>query len=703
VYSIPPFLSAIVAGVFGGFILLREWRQWPGRILAVGFLAVAVMEFAGGMCIVSRRYESAPFWSELALTSAALTSGIWLPLSLIVARRDMHALLRRAAWYLVPVGLVGLGGFLIAFSPWSILSSFQAEYSAPHLTLNGLGRCLCIFVLACTLASLVNLEGTLRSAEASARRRVQHALLGLMGAFVFHGYVLTVALLFGGVDAVLFAARSIALLLAVLLLTRAVVRERLLNVDIYVGREVAYTSITLLGAGVYLVVIGLVVKVLQVANVELNLFVTSSGVFLVLFLLGAALTNESVRKRMMLFVDRNFYSNKHDYRVQWERFSAHTSAALNRGILAERVVDFVSETFYAEKALLLLTDPDARRVTLCVTRDAQGNKQHHQAANRGVSSTLREWLRHGELSGECDDVSQELSSVLPPLSSLRIALCVPLRVEGTPLGLLAVGKKKVEKRYDQEDLELLTTLSRQVSMALLNAQLAEALATAKEIESFHKLSSFVLHDLKNCISMLSMLMQNAERNFHNPEFQRDALHTIGSTVSKMQGLIQRLAETRTVGQVTIQPTERPVNLRQLMEDCVERFQASLPSSVYLESHINGIPDVPGDADALQKVLTNLLVNAVEALNGQGRITLRSACSPEGVKVVVSDTGCGMSQEFIEKRLFQPFASTKSKGLGIGLYQCKAIVEAHGGNIEVESEEGKGTTLTVTLPHFRDEE
>ena len=697
-YSIPSFLSATVAGAFGGLVLLREWRRWPARLLAGGLLSLAVMEFAAGMCIAMMRYESLPFWCELAMTSGSLMSSVWLPLSLIVARRDGHALLRKAAWYLVPVGVVGLVGFLIVFSPdWGVLEDYTTQGIAPYIGVNRYGRLLCIFLLGCTLAILMNFEGTWRSAENSARRRVKYALLGLIGAFVFQGYLLTVALLFGGVDASLLAARSIAFLLAVLLLAYAVIRERLLNVDVYVGREVAYTSLTLLGAGVYLVVIGLLFKVLQVAHVQLNLFVTSVGVFLMLFLLGAGLTNENVRQRLMAFVDRNFYTNKHNYRVQWERFSARTSAVLEREMAAERIVDFVGDAFYAEKVALLLTDADARRVSLCMTRDAQGNKERLHKPAVSLSSTLRDWLRNCELSGAERSIASEVASIVPHPSSFTPELCVPLRVENTVLGLIAVGKRRVERGYDREDLELLTTLSRQVAVALLNVQLAEELATAKEIESFHKLTSFVLHDLKNCISMLSLLMKNAERNFQNPEFQRDALNTIGSTVSKMQGLIQRLAETRTIGQITVHPSAHSVNLRQLVEDCVERLQTSLSPSIRLENLANGIPDVLGDTESLQKVLTNLLINAIEAVNGRGEIVVRSACSPEGVSIIVRDNGCGMSPEFVEKRLFQPFASTKSKGLGIGLYQCKTIVEAHGGSIEVASSEGKGTTMTVTLP------
>ncbi|MCS6862874.1 MAG: PEP-CTERM system histidine kinase PrsK, partial [Abditibacteriales bacterium] len=670
-YSIPSLLSAMVAGAFGGFVLLREWRQWPARLLAGGLLALAVMECATGACIALMRYEWLPFWCELTMTSVALVSSVWLPLSLIIGRRDASALLRQAAWYLVPVCLMGLGGFLIVFVPtWGILEDYTAGRNAPYIGINRYGRILCLFALGCTLAILMNFEGTWRSAENSARRRVKYALLGLIGAFIFQGYVLTVALLFRGIDASLLAARSVAFLLAVLLLARAVIRERLLNVDIYVGREVAYTSFTLLGAGIYLVAIGLLFKALQVAHVQLNLFVMSAGVFLLLFLLGVGLTNEAVRRRLRVFVDRNFYAHKHDYRAQWERFSARTSGVLEREAAAERIVDFVGEVFYADKVALLLTDRDARRVALCMTRDARGNKERFKSSAR-LSASLRDWLRHGELSWQVGwrnvpALFDEVASLIPQPSAFVPVLCVPLRVEDAALGLIAVGKKQVEKGYDREDLDLLTTLSRQIAVNLLNVQLAEELATAKEMESFHKLTSFVLHDVKNCISMLSLLMQNAERNFHNPEFQRDALSTIRSTVSKMQGLIQRLAETRTLGQMTVQASAQPVNLRQVVEDCVERVRASLAPSIRLESCVNGVPEIRGDAELLQKVMTNLLLNAIEAVGSEGDIVVRSDHSPEGVKIIVSDNGCGMSPEFVERYLFQPFASTKSKGLGIGL-------------------------------------
>jgi hypothetical protein len=103
---------------------------------------------------------------------------------------------------------------------------------------------------------------------------------------------------------------------------------------------------------------------------------------------------------------------------------------------------------------------------------------------------------------------------------------------------------------------------------------------------------------------------------------------------------------------------------------------------------------------MQKVIGNLLLNASDAIAEDGKITVATSMGDGWAQLAVSDTGCGMSREFVQERLFRPFQTTKPKGMGIGLFHCKTIVEAHGGRIEVESEEGKGSTFRVFLPGKR---
>jgi signal transduction histidine kinase len=106
---------------------------------------------------------------------------------------------------------------------------------------------------------------------------------------------------------------------------------------------------------------------------------------------------------------------------------------------------------------------------------------------------------------------------------------------------------------------------------------------------------------------------------------------------------------------------------------------------------------------LYKVLENLLMNAYDAAGSDGQIMVSSHPQDNWAVIAVSDNGCGMSKDFIEKRLFRPFQTTKKQGMGIGLYHCKTIVDAHGGKLNVESEEGKGTTFKILLPIKKSEE
>jgi signal transduction histidine kinase len=104
-----------------------------------------------------------------------------------------------------------------------------------------------------------------------------------------------------------------------------------------------------------------------------------------------------------------------------------------------------------------------------------------------------------------------------------------------------------------------------------------------------------------------------------------------------------------------------------------------------------------DPAQIQTVITNLVLNANEALGAAGQIKVGTNQRNGWVVLRVADNGCGMSPDFIQHSLFRPFQTTKKKGIGIGMFQCKMIVEAHGGRIEVDSEPGKGTEFRVLLP------
>jgi putative PEP-CTERM system histidine kinase len=271
-----------------------------------------------------------------------------------------------------------------------------------------------------------------------------------------------------------------------------------------------------------------------------------------------------------------------------------------------------------------------------------------------------------------------------------LVVAVPLPSRDRLLGLLLVGPDRSEAPATQEDLDLLTTIGEQGASAIATARLSEQLAESRAFDAFSRLSSFIIHDLKNSISALSMLTQNAKRHFDNPEFRADALRTLDRTVARMQKLLGRLSSGQAADGLILDD----VDLADLARDTVGGALAG--SRVRVKLDLAPVPLVRADADALHRVLQNLVTNAVEAMEDEGEITVRTFQREEWVGCSVTDTGCGMSDEFIRKSLFVPFQTTKKGGWGIGLYQARELLAAQGGRIEVSSQEGRGTTMTLLI-------
>jgi signal transduction histidine kinase len=211
------------------------------------------------------------------------------------------------------------------------------------------------------------------------------------------------------------------------------------------------------------------------------------------------------------------------------------------------------------------------------------------------------------------------------------------------------------------------------------------------VETFQTVSTFFVHDLKNLASRLSLTMQNLPSNFDNPEFRTDALRVMSTSVTKIDDMCERLALLRE----NIELHLGQCDLNHLVSQTLAEFKGHLRAE--LRQDLPHVPKALIDSEQIHKVLTNLVMNANEAVNGNGLIHVSTICEGNTVGFAVRDNGCGMSEDFIEKSLFKPFQTTKKKGLGIGLFHSKLIVEAHRGTVEVNSSIGAGTEFRVLLP------
>jgi putative PEP-CTERM system histidine kinase len=230
----------------------------------------------------------------------------------------------------------------------------------------------------------------------------------------------------------------------------------------------------------------------------------------------------------------------------------------------------------------------------------------------------------------------------------------------------------------------------QTAAGLLNRRLTRQLLEAKQLEAFQAMSAFFIHDLKNAASTLTLTLENLRVHFDDPEFRQDALGAIGRTTERIQGLIQRLAALRR----GLALNTAPADLNAVVRSALQTLGSGFPP---VELDLGALPPTRLDAEQMQQVITNFLLNARDATEGRGRIAVRTTPRNGWVELEVRDDGCGMTPEFLRQQLFRPFQTTKGRGLGIGMFQAKVIVEAHRGRIEVDSAPGRGTTVRVLLP------
>jgi len=245
--------------------------------------------------------------------------------------------------------------------------------------------------------------------------------------------------------------------------------------------------------------------------------------------------------------------------------------------------------------------------------------------------------------------------------------------------------------------DLLKTGGRQAAGYLAQMQATEALLEARKFDAFNRMSAFVVHDLKNIVTQLSLMLKNAERLHGNPEFQQDMLDTVANVEARMRGLMTQLQEKRSID------PPRAVDLQPLLRSVCESKHGQLPE-LELALGNAGPVEVSAHPQRLERIIGHVVQNALDATTQDGKVLLTLAAGTDGrAHVVVEDNGCGMSPEFVRERLSRPFQTTKSSGMGIGVYETRQYLEEIGGALRYDSELGRGTRVTIELPRIRRED
>ena len=678
-----PTIAAVSSLALAAMALAGRPRlplQWMFALGMVAFAAEAVCAFM--LLTVGGPNGHAVLWLSATNVVALLLLLPWAFFVAMLADLQMPSLPR--AWHLglgVGVALAATSAAGVALFPAFVIAPGGWDMSGAAL--RSPAQVAAAVQLLLTVGILAGLEGCLRTARGANRRRVKYLVLGLGGIFLIRFYVLSQVLLFHGVAPIFLKTMCATLFLGNLLLALPIARDQLRGAEITVSRQILYRSAVVGVLGLYLFVVAALGSLLTYLAIPEETFWGSVVVFVSALGLTALLLSDDLRWRLQRFIALHFYRSKYDYRQQWIAFTKRMSPLLTVEEIGRELIEGVTEATGASTGAVYLSESADTRYRL---RGHIGGAKFATVIE-GTSSLLA-WAREHDVSVPLPpDVAASLASPAP-----AVALVAPLRWRASVIGVIVLGPERSGAAYTLEDFEFLSTVAEQAAGTIVTARLSESIAQAREIETFDRVTAAVIHDIKNSVSALSLLSRNALRNFDDPEFQRDTITTLSRTVDRMQRLLTRLSapmlETR--------PLRRdPVDLMALVLEATTPLAADPHLRVVRE--LGPVGKVAGDRDALLRVLENLVTNAAEAIEGDGTITLTLAEAEGRAVMTVSDTGCGISEEFLQRHLFSPFRSTKKGGWGIGLYHTKQVVEHHDGTIVVKSVEGQGTMFAVTLP------
>ncbi len=700
--------SALLAAMIGLLALLRRGHWLVTLLFSSAFLSMAAFQ-AGTLGIVhSDSALGARTWATYLAQVSALASWLWLALSVVLARPDPWKQVRQAGAYLT-LALVGCAIlWAVAGTPWVVRDVIGARGEAV-IRFGPMGKIYLMYLVVVMVAVLMNLERMLRIAPATVQSWLRPLFVAFLVGILSEVLLVSGGLLFSGLWVSWLAASAMPMFVAGTVTALALARRRLSDMSVPVARPVIYySSVSLTLAGSFLLLMAVLANVVPVLSPD-----AKRGVSLAFYLLaggGGLLLTLSPRanRAVKRFVDRNFYANRYDYRREWERVSAGIVPTARPDDVARQMEVMVCSIFGAERAAVYVRD---ERMAGRPGAAAPFRRLHGPAAMPAVIDPGNALVCELERTGRpvvFREVRRDLDLIpiavenRPAIQVMAAAVCAPLRAGENIVGLLWLSEKRDHEAYSYEDAEFLGALTRQLGAALWFARLAEQLAETRQLESLNRLSSYVLHDIKNQVSGLSLVVQNARRFMDNAEFQRDVLKTVEGTVTSLTQLMNQVAGMARPGELTLAPCD----LKGLLEEAVAASglsgAGSTAADVRFRLHCGGPGTVALDRRLTLRVLVNLLTNARESLGGPGEIELTSALESDGagapsLLLRVRDTGRGMSEEFVRTSLFRPFATTKSAGLGVGLSQCRNIVEALGGTITVESRPGAGTTFDVHLP------
>lgn len=672
-------LAAITFGLLALLVATRYLRRGVDRALA---LAAGVSAF-WALAIVSQSLWGVPGFNL----------------------RYLIELVRNAAWIYLLFALLkdGLRGTRLAGNLKQVLGAASTILIAAlvimavteHLSGASLasGKVKLLGQIGLTLLGLSLIEQIWRNSPSFGRSSIKYICIGVATIFAFDFFMYADALLFGQVAESFWNARGFVNALLIPLFAVNVINTRKQPVEFQLSRSAVFHAGTLVFAGGYLLFLalgGYYVRVLGGGwgDALQVLFFTISLAFLTTLLLSRRL-----RSKLMVLISQNFFDYKYDYRDEWLKMTREMADLSDDPPLPERVIRMLAGLVESNSgAIWLIGDQGAYILKASVNMSTPKYTMIDADSELVRFFHDREWIIDLH-EYQADPVSYNLLEIPDAIAKTPDAwLIIPLYLGNELYGLALVGTPYARVELNWENFDLIKVVARQTCNLLAQADAQNRLSRAMQFEAVSKASAFMVHDLKTVIAQLSLLVKNAPKHKNNPAFIDDMVNTTEHAVRKMANIVDHIRKPGADDTTRLQPMNLTLLLRQLIDH--HQHRAPAPK-------LAGNPPqatIKADPEQLNSVLGHLIQNAQDATPPDGEVLLNLKIARGTVAVFIQDTGCGMTEEFINSQLFKPFESTKGlAGMGIGAFQAREYIRQIGGSMDVTSEPGVGSCFSIRIP------
>lgn len=596
----------------------------------------------------------------------------------------MYALVSRAAdergqngvrpVYAVVAAVIGLQLTLAGVTPQF------ADNVALHGALVSTSQVIGLTIAAGSLILVHNLYG---QAAHESRWGIRLPMIALAGMWAYDLHLYTVGWLTRGPVDDLYAMRGAILSMLVPLF--ALASRRSARWRMQLSRAATFQSLSLIAILGYLILMMTASRALEVLGGN---WVRIGQVGLVFAITVAAvilLPSGRMRAWSRVIVAKHFFEHRYDYREEWLRF---TRTVGGDAPLGERIIKAIADIAESPAGLLLV--PEGGRLSVAARWNWHDDLPDSSAEDAALIAFLERNAHIVDFPGfqSAPHPHLRLPAPLTALDSLWAG--VPLIHGDRLVGLVLLEHPLVRRPLDWEDFDLFKAVGIQAASYLAEARTQDALADARRFDEFNRRFAFIIHDIKNLVSQLSLVIRNAERHADKPEFREDMIATLHSSVKKMNDLLARLH--RGNNNVEAEPV-RAIAVGRAVAAVAEVKRRVHPVEVEGNRNVAAV----ADPIRLEQALGHLVQNAIDASPDGAPVRIRCGAQGSEATIAIVDRGEGMSADFIRTRLFQPFASTKESGFGVGAFEARSLVAAMGGRIEVDSRPGQGSRFTVFLP------